>query len=175
VCGSKCVIYKYICQGSQLLGECLSVLGLLCAVTGVLKKNYLAILHSLYSCLCVRSYNLRISCKLYFLAKELRKSLCYRCQGQLRLRLSLGLAQMGAKDNLSAVSDQLLDGRQRCNQTILVCDLAILQRYVKIASYQDALSFYVMSSTDFLFNISISPYLSWINNKRGPVHKDRTS
>ena len=141
--GSECVVYKYVCQGSQLLGECLAVLGLLCAVTGVLKKNYLAVLHSCYSCLCVRSYNLRISCELYFLAQKLGKSLCYRRQGQLRLRLSLGLAQVGAKDNLSAVSDQLLDGRQRCNQTILVCDLAILQRYVKIASYQDTLSFYV--------------------------------
>ena len=143
MCGSERVIYKYICQGSQLFGECLSVLGLLCTITGVLQKNYVAVLHSLYSCLCVRSYNLRISRELYFLSQKLRQSLCYRRQRQLRLRLSLRLAQMGAEDYLSAVCDQLLDSRKCCYQTILVCDLAILQRYVEVASYQDALSFYI--------------------------------
>ena len=141
--GSKSVVYKYVSQGSQIFGERLSVLGLLCAVTGILKKNHVAVLHRLYRCLRVRSHYLGISGEFHFLSQKLRQSLRHGRQRKLRLRLSLRLAQMGAEDHLSAVRDQLFDGRKGCHQTVLVCDLSILQRYVKVAPYQDALAFYV--------------------------------
>ena len=86
-----------------------------------------------------------ISCKFYFLAKQLGQSSLQPVPGTssgVRAR-PLGFAKMGAEDYLSAVSDQLLDGRKCCNHTGLICDLAILQRYVEIASYQDTLAFYV--------------------------------
>ena len=141
--GSKGVVYKYIAQGSQLFAELLAVLGLLCAVTGVLKKDHIAVFHGLYRCLCVWSHNFRISGKFYFLTQKFGQAYCHRRQGKFRNRLSLGLAKMGTKDNLSTVSDQFLDGGKSRYQTVLVSDLSVDQRYVEIASYQDFLSFYI--------------------------------
>ena len=43
MCCTKCIIYKNITDGCQILRECLSVLSFLCTVTCVLKKNNLTI------------------------------------------------------------------------------------------------------------------------------------
>ena len=50
---------------------------------------------------------------------------------------------MGAEDNLAAIVDQLLDCRKCSHDTGLICDLAILERYVEIASYEHSLAFYI--------------------------------
>ena len=71
VCGSECIIYKYVTQRSQLFAESLAVFCLLCSVTGIFKKDHITVLHSLNSCLCVRSYYLRISRKFHFLSQKL--------------------------------------------------------------------------------------------------------
>ena len=73
VCGSECIVYEYVTQGSQFFAELLTVFGLFCTVTGVLQKDYISVFHSLNSCFCVRSYNLRICCKFNFLSKKLGK------------------------------------------------------------------------------------------------------
>ena len=77
---TKCVIYKYIAERSKLFGECIAVLGLFCSVTGVLKKDNVAVFHGLYGCFCVRSDSFRICCEFYFPSKKLGKSYCYRCE-----------------------------------------------------------------------------------------------
>ena len=53
---------------SKVFGKSFSVFCLFRSETSILKKDYIAILHSLYCCFCVRSYNFRISCKFYFLS-----------------------------------------------------------------------------------------------------------
>ena len=67
-----------------------------------------------------------ISNEFYFLAKLLGKTLCNRCKGLALVRAILYFSKMGAENYLSAVSDQLLDGRKCCNDTGLICDHAIL-------------------------------------------------
>ena len=69
--GTESVVYKYIAEGSQLFGECLSVLGLLRAVAGVLQQDAVAVLHSLYGSFGVGAYHFRISGKFYFLSQQL--------------------------------------------------------------------------------------------------------
>ena len=44
VCSAECVVHKQVCQRSQLLGEVLLVLGLLCTVTHILQQHHLAVL-----------------------------------------------------------------------------------------------------------------------------------
>ena len=141
--GSKSVIDKYIAKRSQLFAELFAVLGLFCTVTGVLKKDHIAVFHGFYCCLCIGAYNFRISGKCHFLSKKFGQTSCHRRQGKFRNRLSLRLAQMGTQDHLSAVSDQLFDGGKRCHQTVLICDLSVDQRHVKIASYQYSFSFHI--------------------------------
>ena len=148
--GTESVVYKNVAQGSQLFGESFAVLGFFCSVTGILKKDNVSVLHSFYCCFCIRSNHFGICCKFYFLAKQLGKTCCNRCQRQLRLGFSLRLSKMGAKDNLSSVCDQLFDSRKRCNQTVFICDFAFLQRYVEVASAKDAFSFYVDIINGFL-------------------------
>ena len=76
-----------------------------------------------------------------FFAKLLGKTLCNRCKGLALVRAILYFSKVGAENYFAAVSDQLLDGRKCCYDTCLICDHAIFQRYVEIASYKDAFSF----------------------------------
>ena len=78
--------------------------------------------------------------ELYFLAKLLRETLCYRCKRLALVRSVLYLSKMRAENYLSAVCDQLLDGRECCYDTGLICDNAILKRNIKVASYKDMLA-----------------------------------
>ncbi len=137
---SECVIHKNIAEGRQVLRESLSVLRLFCPITCVLKQDDLSVLHSLNCCLSVRPNNFRICCKFHFLSQKLCQPCCHGSQGQFRLRLSLRLAKMGAEDNLPAICNQFFNRRQGCNQTVLICNLALFQRYVEITSAKHTLS-----------------------------------
>ena len=148
--GSESVVYKYVAEGSQIFGESLSVLGLFRSVTGVLQQDHIAVLHGLNRSFCIGAYHFRIRSELHFLAKQFGKTDSNGSQGQLRLRLSLGFSKMGAQNYLSAVSDQLLNGGKRCNQTVLVGDLSILQRNVEITSAENSFSLYIDIINGFL-------------------------
>lgn len=124
VCSTKCIVHIDITQGCQILAERLTVLGFLGTVTGVLKQNNLAILHRLNGCLCVRSNHFRIGCKFHFLSQKFRQTNGYRCQRQLRLRLSLRFTKVGAENYLSTVRNQFFDRRKRCHQTVFIGDLS---------------------------------------------------
>ena len=157
VSGSECIVYEYITKRSKVFAELIFILCLFCTVTCILKKNYIAILHLSYSSFCVWSYYLRICCKFHFLSKKLRKTNSYRCKRKLRFRLSLRFSEVGAEDNLSAVCDQFLDCRKSSHKTILVCDLSILKRNVKVTSYKYSLSFYIdIINTFFVQHFYIS-------------------
>ena len=71
---SESIVDKYISERSKFLGELFAVLCLFLAITCILKKNNIAILHSCYSCLSILADNIVISCAYYFLAKELGKT-----------------------------------------------------------------------------------------------------
>ena len=141
--GTESVVYEYFCQRSEILGESLSVLGLFFSVAGILKENYVAVLHCCDCCLGIGANNFRICRENDRLAEALSKTCSYGSQRQLGLGLTLRLAEVGAKDNLAAVSDQLLDGGQSCNDTVVISDNAGLQRYVEVASAQDIFALYV--------------------------------
>ena len=159
VSSTKSVIDKNICQGSKLLGELLPVLGLLCSVAGVLKQNYIPVLHRFNSSLCIRSDNIIVRCKLYLLSEQLAQTRSNRSQGKLRIRNSLRFSKMRAKDDPSTVCNQLLDCRKCCYQTVLVRDLAILQRNVEVAANQNSLAFYVDVINGLLFqHVSMPPF-----------------
>ena len=140
---SECVIYENISEGSKLLGESFAVLCLFLAITSILKKNDIAVLHSCDSCLCVLADNIVIRCELDFLSEKLGETYSDRRKRKLRLRLALRLSEVAAEDDLAAVSDQLLDCRKRCNEAVLVCDLAGLQRNVEVAAAKYALALYI--------------------------------
>ena len=140
---TKCIVYKYICQRSQVFGKCLFVLCLLCTVTGIFKKNYFSVFHSFYRCLCVITNYIGIRCKFDFLSQKFGKTFCYWCKRQLWLWLSFWLSEMGAKNDFPAVSNQLFNGRKCCHKTVFICDLTILQRYVEITANQYLLAFYI--------------------------------
>ena len=141
---SESVVYENIAERSQLFAELIAVLGLFRAVTGILKENHVAVLHRLNRGLRVRANHFRISGKLYFLAKELGQALRNRCQGQLRLGLSLGFSKVGAKDHLSSVRDQFLNSRKSGHQTVFIRNMKIrVQGHVKITAHKNSLAFYI--------------------------------
>ena len=41
-----------------------------CSVARILEKDDVSVIHCLYCCLCIWSYNLRICCKFYFLSEQ---------------------------------------------------------------------------------------------------------
>ena len=66
--------------------------------------------------------------------QQLLKALCDRREGELCLRTVLRLAQMGAEDELTAVSDDLLDSGESCGDTVVVGDHAVLERDVEVTA-----------------------------------------
>ena len=114
----------------------------------------------------------------YFLAKLLRKTLRNRSKGLALVRAILYFSKVRAQNYLSAVSDQLLDGRKCCYDTCLICDHAIFERNVKIASYKDAFSFcinvincFLVKHWYFLLMLSISQKEEVRSNQTGPLFR----
>ena len=141
--GSERVVHEYVCQRSKFLAELFAVLGLFRAITCILKKNDLAVLHSFYSLSYLVVNNNRACNEFHFLSEKLGKTYCNRCKRKFGFRLSLRFAKMRAEDYSSAVCNEFLNGRKSCNKTVLVCDLSFFQRNVEIASYKNFLSLYV--------------------------------
>jgi hypothetical protein len=67
---------------------------------------------------------------------------------------------MRAKDDLTAIGDQLLDGRKCANQT---CSSSVIfpsmMRNVEIATAEDSLTFYVDVINSLLVKCHITPFL----------------
>ena len=128
----------------KLLSELLTVLGLLVSSEScILKNNDLAVVH-LCNCLLgiVADYCI-VCCESYLCIYQLCESCCCGSEGELSLRTVLRLAQMRAKNYLSAVSCELIDSRERSCYSVIVCDDAVLERNIEVNSYKDFLSFYI--------------------------------
>ena len=125
--GTKCVAYIVVSQVSQLFAEFLAVLGLFFAAeTGILQKYHIAVCHSLNSLGCCFAGYIVIRYEYNLLAQLLFQSYSNRSQGLTLVGAIFYFAQVRAEDNLCTFVNQLLDSRQSCNNTSLVCDLAIL-------------------------------------------------
>ena len=140
---TKCVVYKYVAQRSQLFAECFAVLCLFCSVTCILKKDNISVFHSCDCSLCVLADYVSVCSEFYFLSEQFGKACSHRCERHLRLRLSLRFSEVGAKDNFSAVSDQFFNRRKCCNKTVFVRNLSVFQRYIKITANKDFFALYI--------------------------------
>ena len=155
--GAESIVYKDIGKGTELFAEGGDVLGFLCAVTGVLEKNYVAVVHSGNSSLCVFANNVVVSGKNNIFAEKLGKALCHGSKRKLRLGLTLRLAEVGTKDNLCAVVNKLFNGGESGYDTVFVGDNAGFKRNVKVATNENSFaadlkviySFLVDSCHDF--------------------------
>ena len=143
--GAECVHYEdAVGQVSQLLAELLAVLGLFCAAeTCVLKDYDLAVLHLSNSLLCDVACYLVVLGENYLCIYKLSQSVSGSLQGELLLRAVLRLAEVRAEDNLCAVLDQLVDGRESCGDTVVVGDLAVLHRYVEVNADEHLLALFI--------------------------------
>ena len=56
---------------------------------------------------------------------------------------ALGLAQMGAENDLRAVVGKVADGGDRAYDAVIVGHFAVLQRHVKVYAHQHTASLYV--------------------------------
>ena len=147
VSGTESIADIVVAELSKLFCELLaSLAGLglfLASETGVLKEDDIAFVHSCNSCCCISAGYVVISDEFDFLAELLGKSCC---NGSKRLTLVgavLNFAEVGAKDDLAAIVDELLDRRQCSHDTGLICDNAALKRNVEIASDKNSLALYV--------------------------------
>ena len=138
--GAERVVHIAIRQRGQLLGEILDVLGLFLAEAGVLEQHHVAVLHRGNGGLRVLADDSVVIREHNRLAQVLGQALRHRREGELRFRAVLRLAQMAAQDHPAAVRDQLLDGRQRRHNALVVGDLAILHRNIEIAAHKHFLA-----------------------------------
>ena len=138
------VVHISVSQRSQLLAELRHILGLFLAETGVLQQNDIAVVHSSHSSLCVLAHNVVVVGKHNGLAQLCAQSHSNGSQAELSLGAVLGLAQMAAQDDLSAIVDQLLDGGQSRIDAVLVGDDAVLHGDVEITADKDLLAAVVL-------------------------------
>jgi hypothetical protein len=82
-------------------------------------------------------------------AQVLAQALGHGSQAELRLILALRSAQVGAQDHLSALLHQVLNGGQCSHNTLVIGDLAVFQRNIKVAAYQYALAFNIQIFNGF--------------------------
>src|SRR5699024_2547446 len=127
-------------QRGEFLAEGVNVLGLLFAETGVLQQHDVAVPHGGDSGLGLRADDLVVIGKGDGLAELLAQAHRDGGQAELGLGAIFGLAQVAAQDDLGAVLDQFLDGRQRRVDAVVVGDDAVLHRDVEIAADKHALA-----------------------------------
>ena len=133
--GTECVAYIVVCEVSQLFAELLAVLCLLSSTkTCVLKKNDISLFHCVHSLCCSFAGYIVIGYENNFFSEFLGKALCNRCKGFSLVRSVFNFSEVGAENYLAAIVDQLLDRRESRVDTCLICDLAVLKRYIEIAA-----------------------------------------
>ena len=138
---TECVAYIQISQISQLFAEFFAVLGLfLAAKTGILKQNYIPFLHGFHSIGCSLTGYVVVSNEHNLFTQFLGQSLCNGSQRLAFVGTILYFAQVGAQNHLAAVVNQLLNRGHCSHNTCLVRNLAVLQRNVKVTSYQNSLT-----------------------------------
>ncbi len=138
--GAESVVHVGVGQAGQILAELGQVLGFFLAETGVLQQHHIAVVHGGNSGLGLGAHDLVVIGKLDGLAQLLAQAHGNGGQAELGLGAVLRLAQMAAQDDLGAVLDELLDGRQGRVDAVVVGDDAVLHGDVEIAANQYALA-----------------------------------
>ena len=139
--GAESVVYKNIGQRSKLPAQLGIVFGFALFKTGIFQQHDIAVLERGGFCLCVFSGN--VSSHNDFLTQKLAQTVSDDFQGQLRLPFALGLAHMGAKNDAGAVLNEVFNGRQSRNDTLVAGDFSFLGGNVEIAAAKHALTLYV--------------------------------
>ena len=133
---TEAVVNIKVCQRSKLLCKLHVVLFFFLMEAQVFQKQNMTSLQLAGSSLSSLAYAVRSKKNLF--AQQLAQMLSYRSQRKLRLNLSLRTAQMSHQDNSSLLLQQILNCRQRCGDTGIIGNLAlIIQRNVKIYTYQN--------------------------------------
>ena len=147
--GAERVVYVDLCQAGKLLRECGVVLFLFLVEADVLQQHHLARLEGCGQRLC--GFADYVVSQLDFLPEQLGQALGDRLEGILRVDLALRAAQVRAEDYCGLLRQQVLDGLQGGNNTLVVGDPArVVLRNVKIAPDDDLFPATSMSSTLFL-------------------------
>ena len=134
--GAEGVVDVDLSQRSQLFGEGFLVFGFLFSEADVFQQDDVARLHGGCHRLGVFADNFLVRCQLDLFVQQLGEAGGYRSQRELLLILTLRASQVGAEDDLGLMVDQVLDGRQRSDDALVVGDDAILERDVKVAADQ---------------------------------------
>ena len=141
--GAESVGHENLCHVGQGLGKVSAVLLLADVEAQVLQQQDLAGLQRGGLGLSVLADD--VLGEDDFLTQQLGQSLCHGGQRQLGLPLALGLAQVGAGDNGSAVIQQIFDGGDGGDNALVAGDLAglFVLGNVKVATEQNLLALYV--------------------------------
>ena len=139
--GAESVVDEDIGQVSQSLAQLGIVLGLTLDETGILQQHHIAVVQSGGLCLGILAGH--IGSHDDFLAQQLAQPVGDNFQAQLRLPLALGLAHMGAQDDLSAVLDQVVDGGQSGDNPLVTGNFSIFGGDIEVAAAQNALAGYI--------------------------------
>ena len=139
--GAEGVVDKDIGQGGQLLAQLGIVLGLALFKAGVLQEHDLAVLQG--GSLGLGVLTGHILGHDDGLTQQLAQAVSHDLQAQLGLVLALGLAHVGAEDDLGAVVDEILDGGQRGHDTLVAGDDAALDGHIEVAAAEYPLAFYI--------------------------------
>ena len=137
------VVYEQFSERSELSCERLFVVSLFLAVSRVLKKHDVSVLHRIYCSLDAVVYDYIGLCELDLCAQKLRKSVRNRSQSEFLLRLALRSSHVAHEDDLRAVIFKIFYSRQSGSDTDIIRDLSVLHRYIEVASYQRLLSLYI--------------------------------
>ena len=140
--GAEGVGHKDVSEISKLPGE-LGIVGLLFLLeTGVLEEHDLPILHVSHAGLGALAHGVGGELD-PDAGQQLAETGGHGGQGILHVHLALGTAQVGAKDHLRLMIQQVLDGRHGGHDTLVIRHLHVLgQGDVEIHPAQDPLAFY---------------------------------
>ena len=136
--GAESIIYKNIGKTCQSLAQLGIVLGLALDVAGVLQEHHIAVLQG--GSLGLGILACHVGSHDDLLAQQLCQAVSNHLQAQLGLPLALGLAHVGAENDLCTVVNEILDGGQRCNDTLIRGDLAVLRGNIEVTAAQHPLA-----------------------------------
>ena len=139
--GAEGIVDENIRQGSQRLAQRRVVFGLTLLKAGVLQQHHIAVLQR--GGLGLGVLPCHVGSHDDFLAQQLADALGNDFQTQLGLPLALGLAHVGAEDDLGVVVNQVPDGGHGGNDPLVGGDDAVLGGNIEVAAAQNPLAGYV--------------------------------
>ena len=139
--GAEGIVHKDLGQVSQSLAQLGVVLGLALFKAGVLQQHHLAVLQGGSLGLGILAGNVLGHDN--GLAQQLGNAVSHHLQAQLGLDFPLGLAHVGAQNDLGIVVYQVLNGRHGGHDALVGSNLAIFGGNIEVAAAQNALAGYV--------------------------------